>query len=85
MLMAQHQQLYELCKKGRLIKGKKTTESNRALEIRVATPEAKTDNSSYESLFVDEKPKANNRNNPALKRTGSETRQSFTDTLWSGH
>ena len=42
--------------------------------------EAKTDNSSNESLFVDEMPKATNRNNPALGRKGSSTRQSHTDT-----
>ena len=37
--------------------------------------EAKTDNSSDESLFADvDMPKANNRNNPALGRKGSGTR-----------
>ena len=34
--MAQHQQLYKLWKKDGLIKGKKTSESSRALEARVA-------------------------------------------------
>ena len=42
--------------------------------------EAKTENSSNESLFPDEKLKANNRNNPALDRKRSRTRQSHTDT-----
>ena len=55
MSMVQHQQLYELQKKAELIKGKKTPDSSRALEARVATPVAKTDNSSNESLFADEK------------------------------
>ena len=41
MLMAQCQQPYEFQKKARLIKGKKTPESGRALEARVAMPEAK--------------------------------------------
>ena len=79
MSMVQHQQLYELQKKARLIKGKKTPESSRALEARVAVLEAKTDNSSDESLFADKKPKANNRNNPALDRKGNGTRQSHAD------
>ena len=74
MLMAQHQQLYELWKIAKLIKGKKTQESSKALEARVATLEAKTDNSINESLLADEKPKANNRNNPALDRKGNGTR-----------
>ena len=52
-MAAQRQQLYYLRKKVRLIKGKKTTESSRALEARVAMPEAKTDNSSDKSLFTD--------------------------------
>ena len=46
--------------------------------------EAKTENSSNESLFADEKPKANNRNNPALDRKGNSTRQSHADTWWLG-
>ena len=76
MSMAQHQQLYVLQKKARLIKGKKTPESSRAVETRVAALEAKTVNSSNENLFTDEKHKANNRNNPALDRKESRTRQS---------
>ena len=80
MLAAQCQQLYELQKKARLIKGKKTPESSRALEARVASLEAKSDNSSNESLFADKKPMANNRNNPALDRKGNGTRQSHADT-----
>ena len=80
MSMAQHQQLYRLWKKAKLIKGKKTSESNRALEARVAMLEAKTDNSSNESLFADEKLKANDRNNPALDIKGSRTIKSHADT-----
>ena len=72
MSAAQQQQLYELWKKVRLIKGKKTPESSRAL--------TKTDNSSHENLFADETPKANNRKFPALNRKGSRTRQSHADT-----
>ena len=55
-------------------------ESSRALEARVAMLEEKTDNSSDEGLFADEKPKANNRNNPALDRKGNDTRQSHANT-----
>ena len=51
-----------------------------ALEVRVATLKAKTENIGAESLFADEKPKANNRNNPALDRKRSRTRQSYADT-----
>ena len=80
MSTVQHQQLYELQKKARLLKGKKTPESSRSLEARVADLEAKTDNSSDESLFADKKPTANNRNNPALDRRGNGTRQSHADT-----
>ena len=58
------------------MKHKKTQESSSGLEARVAMLEAKTNNSSDESLFADEKPKANNRNNPALDRKGSRARQS---------
>ena len=61
-------------------KGKKTPENSRALEARVSVLEAKTDNSSNGSLFADVKPKANNRNNPALDRKGNSTRQSHADT-----
>ena len=43
------QQLYELQWKARLVKGKKTPESSIAFEARVATLEAKTDNSSNDS------------------------------------
>ena len=75
MSTAQHQQLCELWKKARLIKGKKTPESSRALEARVVALEAKTDNSSNESLFADVKFRANNRNNPALDRKGNHTRR----------
>ena len=41
MSVAQCQQLYELRKRARFIKGKKTSESSRALEARVAALEAK--------------------------------------------
>ena len=52
------QQLYKLQKMAGIVKGKKT--SSRALEAGGAVLEAKTDNSSNESLFPDEKPKASN-------------------------
>ena len=68
--------MYELWKKARLIKGKKTPESSRASEARIAALEVKTDNSSNESLLADEKSKANKRHNPALDRKGSGARQS---------
>ena len=41
--------------------------------------EAKTDNSSNESILADEKFKAYNRNDPALNRKGRGTRQSHVD------
>ena len=75
MLTAQHYQLYELGKKAGLIKSKKTPESSRASEVRVAMLDRKTDNSSNESFFPDEKPKANNRSNQASDRKGNGTRQ----------
>ena len=84
MSAAQWQQLYELQKRAKLIKGKKTLESSRALEARVAMLEVKSGNSSNESLFADLKPTANNRNNPALDRKGNSTRQSRTDAWWLG-
>ena len=79
MSMIQHQQLYKLWKKAGFVKGKKTPESGRTLEARVAMLEAKTDNSNDDSLFPDEKPKATNRNNLTLDRTGNHTRQSSVD------
>ena len=79
MLMVQCQQMYELWNKTRLIKSEKTPESSRALEARVAMFQAKTNNSSNKSLFMD-KPKANIRNDPALDRKVNGTRQSHTDT-----
>ena len=80
MSIAQHQHLNKLQKKIGLINCSKTPESSRAVEARVAVPEAKTDNSSDESLFAYEKSKASNRNNSVLDRKGSRTRQSHTDT-----
>ena len=80
MLMAQCQQLYELWKKADLTKGKKTPENSRALEARLTMLEAKTDNSSNESLFPDENPKANDRIYSALGILESSTRQSHADT-----
>ena len=79
MSAAQHQQLYELRKRARLIKGKKTPESSRALETRVAALEAKSENSSDESFFANVKSTASNRNNAALDRKGNSTRQSCAD------
>ena len=81
MSMAQYQQLYKLQKKAILIKGKKTLESSRASEARVAALEAKTESGSNESLFADVgKPKANNRKHQALDKKGKSTRQSHADT-----
>ena len=80
MLMAKHQQLFKLQKEVGLVKGKKTPESSRALEARVAVLEGKTYNGSDESLFTDEKPKASNRNNSVLDRMENHTRQSHADT-----
>ena len=74
MSTKQCQQLYELQKRARLRKGKKTPEKNKALEVRVAALESISDNSSNESLFMDEKSKAHNRNNPALNQKGNSTR-----------
>ena len=80
MSMAKHQQLYELQKKARLIKGQKIPESIRASEATVATLEAKTENSSNKSLFADvDKPKANNRNDPVLDRKGGGTTHGHTN------
>ena len=79
MSVAQCQQLYELQKRARLMKGKKTPESSRALEARVATLEAKSENSSNESIFAEITPAASNRNNPALNKKGNGTRQSCTN------
>ena len=70
--MAQQQQLYELLCKAGHTKGKKTPEDSKALEARVAWLEAKTENSCNESSFAYEKPKANNRNNPALDRNRAD-------------
>ena len=80
MLATQQHQLYEHWKKARLIKGKKTPESSRDSKARGATLEVKTDTSSNESLFLDEKSKASNRNNSALNRKRNGTRQSHSDT-----
>ena len=74
MSTKQCHQLYELQKRARLRKVKKTPENNKALEVRVAALESKSNNSSNESLFMDEKPKAYNRNNPALDQKGNSTR-----------
>ena len=84
MSMAKCQQLYELQKRAGFIKGKKTPESSSAFEARVDLLEANSDSSSDESLFVDEKLKANNKKNPALDRKGSRAKQSCTDTCWIG-
>ena len=72
MLMTQQQQLCELQKKAAIIKGKETPRSSQALEARIVALEVKTDNSSDESLFADEKSKSNNRNNPASDRNEAE-------------
>ena len=62
--------MYEFWKKASPIKGKKTPESSRALKVIVVILEAKTDNRNNESLFADEKPKANNGFDPALNTKG---------------
>ena len=74
--MAQQQQLHELWHKAGLLKGKNIPEISKALDATVAALEAKADNSINESLFADEKPKSNNRNNSAVDIKGSGTRQS---------
>ena len=79
MSVGHHQQLYELWKRAGLTKGKKTPESSRALEARVAMLETKSEISIDESLFADVKPITSNRNNPALDRKGNSTRQSHAD------
>ena len=61
------------------MKGKKIPENTKALEAMVVAQEAKTVSSGDESIFPDEKPKANNRINPALDKKGSITRQSHAD------
>ena len=65
--------MYELQKNAGLIKGKKTPKNSRALEARVATLEAKTENNNNESIFADEKPKANNKNNQPLTEREAES------------
>ena len=52
-----------------------TPESRTAFETRMAELEAKADDSSDESFFQEEKPKANNRNISALYREESRTTQ----------
>ena len=59
MSTTQKQQLHELQYKAGLQEDNKTTESSKALEASVAMLQAKTYNSSHESLFADEKSKAN--------------------------
>ena len=80
MTIQQHH-LYELQCNAGLIKGEKTPESNKASEARMAALEAKTDNHCDQSLFADEKPNASDKNNPALDRKGSDTRQNSADSL----
>ena len=79
MSAVQCQQLYNFWKKAVLIKGKTTHESSRALQAKTAALEAKSENSSDESLFADVKPTTSNRNNPALDRKRNSTRQSHAD------
>ena len=71
--------MYEFQKRARLIKGSKTPESSKALEVRVAMLEVKSENNSNESLFADVKPTASNINNSALDRKQNSTRQSHAD------
>ena len=79
MFIVQYQQLYVLQFEAEILKGKKTPDSNKVLEARVAVLGVKTDNSSDEHLFADKKPKANKRNNPALDRKGDGTGKNQTD------
>ena len=76
--------LYKLWKKSRLIKCKNTSENSEALEAGLAAHEGKTKEQWNKSLLTDEKPKANNRNYPALDRKKSSTRQSHANTWWIG-
>ena len=80
MLVAQCQQLDQLQKKAGIIKSKTILESNKALEAKVTMLEAKTDGSSNESFFTDEKPNANNRkkNSPWQKKRAAEDRATQT-------
>ena len=71
MSTTEQQQLNELWYKAGLLKKKKTPESSKALEARVATLEAKTEHSNNDSLFLDEKPKIQ-----PLTKKGSRTKQS---------
>ena len=71
MSTTQHQQSYKLWKKARFIKCKKTPVSGRDLEAKVAALEAKTDNSSDESLFPDKH-----------KQLATEIMQPLTERKW---
>ena len=84
MSIKQCQQLYELRKKVRLVKGKKTSESGIALEARVTLQKAKTESSTDGSFFPEKKSKATNSNNAALDRKQNCTRQSSADTPLKG-
>ena len=64
--------------------GKKTLESSNGLEAIVAALAFETKNSSNESLFAEEKPKAKKRNEPAFHRMGNRTRQNRENTCQSG-
>ena len=79
MTLCQHHSA-KIWKKAILIKDKKTPESSKAFKAKVAKLEEKIENNSNEHLFADEKPQANDRNNPALDRKRSRTRWSHTDT-----
>ena len=79
MSAVQHQQLYDLWKRARIIKGKKTSESSRTLKARVAMLEAKSENRSDESSFADTKPTTCDRNNPDLDRKCNRPRQCHAD------
>ena len=61
-----------------------TPECSEATEPRVAMLVTKKENSSNESIFEGDKPKATNRNNPAIDRKGSCIRQSNAESLWFG-
>ena len=80
MMVTQHQwHSANIFMSSNISQGKKTSKSSMALEARVSMLKVKKDNSNDESLFADEKPKANNRNNSSLGRKGSDIKQSYAD------
>ena len=58
---------------------KETLDASNELEARVATVDEKTEHHNNESLFTEEKPKANNENNSTLDRMGGSNRHGSMD------